>query len=218
MCEKTNEELLKEIKELESENQAYKDALVELAEHLENEEVNELENIENVLFSERMIYIHDEISQQTLTEISPLIDYFNIKDRDIPVGERKTIYIKIGTYGGEAYEAVGIIDAIKNSVTPIHVHVEGKAMSAGIYIWANAHTRSMGEGAILMYHQLQLRGIGGTLEELQNSIREFKRLQKTLNKAIIKNLNVPKEKLKEINKQSKDWFIDYKKAKKYKMF
>ena len=217
--ELTKEELLEIIEDAKQETEDYKNALVEIAEALdEEEELTEIDKVEGVLFSERMLYIHDEISQETLSQVSPLIDYYNLKDKDIPIEERKTIYIKIGTYGGEAYETLGIIDSIENSETPIHVHVEGKAMSAGFYIWASAKTRSMGKRAVLMYHQMQLNGLSGTLQQLTNQINELKRMQDNLDELIIENLNVPKEKITEINNASQDWYIDYKLATEYKMF
>lgn len=215
---KINKELQKQLQEALEKNKEYEETLIEIVALMEDEsEESELEQIDETLFKERYIYLYDDISQDSLSQIVSIIDYFNTKDKDIAIHERIPITIKIGTYGGEAYEAIGIIDAIQDSKTPIHAHVDGKAMSAGIMIWASAHTRSMGKNAVLMYHQVRTTGIGGTLEEIKKSIKELNRVQSVQEKVVSKNLGIPIKKLKKYNKRNQDWFIDYEKAKKYKM-
>lgn len=179
-------------------------------------EVDTIDDVENRLFENRIIYLHDEISQDSLSQISPFIDYYNAVDSDTPKEDRKPIYIKIGTYGGEAYEAIGIIDAIESSITPVHVHVEGKAMSAGIFIWASGHTRTMGKRSVLMYHQVR-GAIEGTLEDMKRQIKNLKSLQKRVDDLIVENLGVDRQKLRELNKRNEDWYIDYDTAKKMNM-
>lgn len=198
-------------KELEEENLLLQEAILELA-----GETN-IEEVENELFKNRYLYIHDEISQDTLSQISPIIDYYNLEDEGLPKNERMPIKIKIGTYGGEAYEALAIIDAIEASVTPVHAHVEGKSMSAGLFIWASAHKRSMGKRAVMMYHQIQLNGIGGTLQQVKKQIKEFERMQNILDELLNKRLNLSKKFLKKLNKKNEDWYIDYNMAKEFEM-
>lgn len=196
--------------------EAFEEVILELTDSTEEKELPTLEDVDDELFRARIIYIHDGISQDTLTYITAMIDYYNLQDKGIKKKKREPITIKIGTYGGEAYEALAIIDAIEASKTPIHVHVEGKSMSAGFFIWASGHTRSMGKRAVLMYHQLR-GGVDGTYTEIKRSTEEWTRLQSSLDQIIIDNLNIPAEKLVKINENNIDWYIDYTKAKKMKM-
>lgn len=212
MDTKTNKKLKKQLKKKNKKIKELEELIGEIMNLIEAEEEEEtVEDIETKLFQNRIIYLHDEISQDSLSQISPLIDYYNLQDEGIPYQQRKPITIKIGTYGGEAYEAIGIIDSIEASLTPVHVHIEGKSMSAGFYIWASAHTRSMGQRSVAMYHQARGQ-IGGTLTDMQRTFTEWQRLQRNLDNLVIENLGVSQEFLDNINQQNIDWYVDYNEA------
>lgn len=74
----------------------------------------------------------------------------NLLESDSP---RKTITIKINSYGGDVYAALGIIGRMRESNARIHTKGYGKIMSASTAILAAGDKRSMSELAVFMHHE-----------------------------------------------------------------
>ena len=66
---------------------------------------------------------------------------------------RKTITIKINSYGGDVYTALGMIGRMRESKCLIHTKGYGKIMSASTAILAAGHKRSMSRFAEFMHHE-----------------------------------------------------------------
>ena len=84
---------------------------------------------------------------------------------------RKTIVVKIHTYGGDLYSALGIIARMKESSCRIHTKGYGKMMSAGALMLAAGDKRSMSKISTLMHHEPSY-GVEGRHSEVANHVRQ----------------------------------------------
>ena len=69
---------------------------------------------------QRKMYLTDEISQATVTDIIRHIMQINREDMGLPIENRKPIILYISSKGGDERSGYGLIDAIENSATPVY--------------------------------------------------------------------------------------------------
>ncbi len=94
-------------------------------------------------YSERNIFITQEVTDKTSSTIFKQVKYYNKLDdeKNIPPQNRKPIKIFIDTDGGDLNAAFSIISTIETSTTPIYTYNIGKAWSAGFFILVAGHKR-----------------------------------------------------------------------------
>lgn len=133
---------------------------------------------------------------------------------------KPAINIYLTTYGGYIYEMLQIYDEIKSLTTEYEVNIicAGKIMSAGTIIMLavdNAHRFSYAN-TTFMYHTLSGFN-GGKMKDMEENVEELKRLHKIMWNIYKENTSIPEEKLDEIYKCKKDWYITADQAKKHKI-
>lgn len=126
---------------------------------------------------------------------------------------RKPIKIYIDSYGGWVYQCFGVLSIMEKSTTPIHTIATGAAMSCGFMILIHGHKRFAYENATPMYHQVS-DWFSGKAKDMEESLEETKRLQKSIEKMTLKKTKIDKKKLKEIYERKIDWYMDAEEAKK----
>lgn len=178
-----------------------------------------LDKVQKELFSERVIYLNEDISGYTIDNIVPLIKHINVQDskENIKLENRKPIELHITSAGGSAYDGWQIVSAIENSVTPVHTYVEGYAMSMALPIYLAGSKRFLGKYASLLYHELRGQA-NGTRQEVKRLDREYDRLQKVYDDYIIKHSSITQEVLDSHQEKVSDWYIDAEMAGKYGMY
>lgn len=175
---------------------------------LGTEEKSPLEHkVEKELFENRIIMLNEDISGYTIDSIIPLIKLINIRDKDIPVEQRKIIELHITSGGGEVYSGWQICSTIINSKTPIHTYVEGYAMSMAVPIFLSGHKRYLGKYSTLMYHELS-GSISGSRQETKRVAEEYDRLQAIYDKFIIERTSLTQEILDKHQDRVNDWYIN----------
>lgn len=124
--------------------------------------------------------------------------------------------VVIGTNGGDAYACLEMMDAIKSCSVKVATIVEGKAFSAGAFLFscgAEGH-RYMAPNATLMIHPLSMESFG-SIGAVKTSTEEGDRLNEKLFKMLSKNCNKPEsyffDKLKS-DYFSAEWYLDPKEA------
>lgn len=184
---------------------------------MENLKKESVDDVEDVLFGERVIYLNDEVTTSTIDEIVPLIHYYNIRDNKAKLNpsEREPLKIYINTRGGCLYSGLYISEEIQNSITPIITICNGIAMSAGLLIFLSSKDRRMGETATLLYHEARADNMGGTLVEIERIGYEFHRLQKIVDDIVVRETNVTQEVLDEHKGKINDWHLGKQEALKY---
>lgn len=184
---------------------------------MEEEKNSLLDKVEKDLFKERVIYLNEDISSYTISNIVPLIHRINKDDEGIPVEDRKPIHLHITSYGGSAYDGWEICSAIENSKTPVYTYVSGYAMSMALPIYLSGTKRHLSKYATLLYHELR-GGANGTRQEVKRLDKEYDRLQKLYDDYIISKTSVTQEILDDHQERVSDWYIGLSDAEKYSMF
>ncbi|MGG2091255.1 ATP-dependent Clp protease proteolytic subunit [Bacillus sp. S13(2024)] len=184
---------------------------------LEEEKSPLLDKVEKELFRDRIIYLNEDISSYTISNIVPLIHKINKDDEGIEVADRKPIHLHITSYGGSAYDGWQLVSTIENSKTPVYTYVEGYAMSMGLPIYLAGKKRHLGRYASLLYHELR-GGASGTRQEVKRLDKEYDRLQKMYDDYIISKSLITQEILDEHQEKVSDWYIGLEESKKYQLF
>lgn len=141
---------------------------------------------EGVSVKQRKIYIPTITSESPLV-LSEFLDY--VLEFQEPEDREKPITLIIGTYGGEAYGMFGVVDIIRTSNFIIDTVALGSAFSAGAWILAaGTGTRKAYKHSYIMVHQLRGDN-GGTMEEMDQTNKHHKRIQKLSEKLLAEFTN-----------------------------
>ena len=180
------------------------------------------------------IYIKGEVDENMWQALVDKINEIKAADREIDetnVGTlslfgidaqaiRPSVNIYLSTIGGNVYDMLAIYDEIKNLTNEyeVNIYCVGKIMSAGtiIMLAVDLEHRFSYTNTIFMYHTVSGFDIG-KLKEMEENVEEVKRLHKLMWKIYKDNTSIPEEKLDEIYKCKKDWYITAEQAKKYKI-
>ena len=119
-------------------------------------------------FKDRIIQITGAIED----EVS--FDYLDAALTEMERDSRKAITLKINSPGGSVYEALAMIDRIKDSKCQIITKCYGHAMSAAGLILAAGDRRLMGRRSWFMYHEMHTAAIG-TVAEMKDQINQLER-------------------------------------------
>lgn len=96
--------------------------------------------------SNRVIRLTEDISEHHF-------DFFDTAMTILENISKQKITIKINSYGGDVYAALGIVARIKESPCYIHTKGYGKIMSASTVILAAGRKRSISKLAEFMHHE-----------------------------------------------------------------
>ena len=133
---------------------------------------------------------------------------------------RPPINIYLQTFGGCVYGMLSIYDEIHHLQNDyeVNIYCVGKVMSAGtiIMLAVDLEHRFAYPNTTFMYHSLSSAS-WGKIKELEENVEENKRLHKLIWNIYKENTSITPEKLDEIYKCKKDWYITAKDAIKYKI-
>jgi len=187
-------------------------------------------------FNEKIhnIYLNGDVDEVMWKKLVDNINEIRSEDNDIidqnvaslaSIGlsvtiTRPIINIYLSTFGGYIHDMFAIYDEIKtlNNDYVVNIFCVGKIMSAGTIIMLavdNEH-RFAYQNTTFMYHTLAGSAYG-KIKELEENTEENKRLHKLMWNIYKENTAIPEEKLDEIYKCKKDWYISSEQAKKYKI-
>ena len=139
--------------------------------------------------------------------IDNYIRFFNAQDEqnNIPVEERKPIKIYIDSIGGDIMGTLTIIDAIRQSETPVITINTGQAYSGGFFCFIAGHRRISYPNASFLFHE----GSTGTFADankFNNWADFYKKILRRLREVTLDFTNITEE---EYNEHQKDdwWFF-----------
>lgn len=163
---------------------------------------------------DREIHFNKQVNQDSIGEVVKKILDVNKNDEYLKkfyninglVYVPKPIEIYIDSYGGYAYQMMGLIGVMEKSITPIHTITTGVAMSCGFMILISGHKRFAYSSATMMYHQVW-SGMFGKVQELEEELIETKRLQKFVETITLKKTRMTKSMLQNNKEKKQDWFI-----------
>ena len=139
--------------------------------------------------------------------IDNYIRFFNAQDEqnNTPIEERKPIKIYIDSIGGDIMGTLTIIDAIRQSETPVITINTGQAYSGGFFCFIAGHKRISYPNASFLFHE----GSTGTFADankFNNWADFYKKILRRLREVTLEFTNITEE---EYNEHQKDdwWFF-----------
>jgi ATP-dependent Clp protease protease subunit len=170
----------------------------------------------------RILYLTKDVDAASMGELTK--DIIEINDNDVFLKKLYNIHsaeyipqpiqIFIDSYGGLVYQCFGLLSIINNSKTPIYTIVTGCAMSCGFMILISGHKRFSYELSTPLYHQIS-SGMFGKLKNIEDELREAKRLQDLMEKIVLSRTKITKKKLEEIYNMKTDWYMSSSEALKF---
>jgi len=157
---------------------------------------DDLVNLDSALDREIPI---GEITNGLGSYVSACIEYWNKKDKDIPVEDREPIKIYIDSPGGFLTDSLTIIDAIKLSKTPIIGICTGCAYSGGFFIFISCDKRLAYPHASFLFHEGSA-GNSGTSSQFQNYAAFYKKQLDQLKDIVLKNTTITEDEYRDIKK------------------
>lgn len=121
-----------------------------------------------------------------------------------------SLYIMMQSPGGSVYNGLSMYDTIKSYNTQVktNLYISGMCMSMGTILLCSVplDQRIAHPNTTFMIHQVSSMTFG-MLADMEQDVEETKRLNNILFDILIKNTNIPAEKLDEVYREKKDWFI-----------
>jgi ATP-dependent Clp protease protease subunit len=169
-----------------------------------------LENLEQLLSPQadnsRMVFLHSDVTENVVANvIAQLLHLANLS--------RAPIHLVISTYGGSIDEMFSLYDTIKFLPCPIHTVALGKVMSAGVLLLASGvkGKRLIGSSARIMMHPVS-GGAQGNVFELENSVKEAKRLQELMATTLVKETKMTRAQIEKVMNPMLDYYVTPKDA------
>lgn len=160
--------------------------------------------------TKRILMLGDKIKGDTVKPIIEAITQINyedqLKESKLKDYKRDPIQLLINTPGGFVYDGWGLVGAIEMSNTPVHTIAMGWAMSMGFVALLAGHKRFAYRRSTIMYHEIS-SDTWGKLTELRESLEETARLMAMYDDYILSRTNITQDKLQEITKAKREWYI-----------
>lgn len=152
----------------------------------------------------RRISIHGDIDEDS---VSYAIRGIN---KMLEVDPEAAIDVYINSYGGDAYEALALYDAISDCTCNVRTHGQGKVMSAGLMIYLAGDERYSFPNTTFMAHTALSR-TGGKSFEQEVDLLELKRIDSIICQMLSEKTK--KSKMWWARKiKTHDYYIPYKEA------
>ena len=158
----------------------------------------------------RKIILWDEITEDSCLKLQYSIE--KIVNEDVEDGilpkEAEPITIAISSYGGsllDIFSVISYIEELKERGYKIVTIADGKAMSAGAFLLMCGSERYARRYASVMLHQLSA-GTSGTISEMENNVKEFRRLWDLLKELTVKNTKMTPEQIDNIFNTNQDYY------------
>lgn len=165
---------------------------------------------------QRIFYINDTISNETLGEISQALIEILFDDSARVQLEKQfaptPISIFINSCGGDLEETMGFIHLLDMQLAEVDTFCLGYAYSGAFKIFLAGDNRYITPTTSLMYHTLSTRLPELKFGDLGNSIDRLTVLQNQIEDYVLKRTKIPKERLEKVRNEKIDWFIDFKDA------
>lgn len=101
---------------------------------------------------QRKLFLNEDVSAFSVSEIVKHIMQFNAEDRLIPVEERTPILLYVTSNGGDVDAGFELIDVIQSSKTPVYTINLGYQYSMGFLIGIAGHKRFATKNAKFLHH------------------------------------------------------------------
>jgi ATP-dependent Clp endopeptidase proteolytic subunit ClpP len=158
----------------------------------------------------RKIIFWEEVTEDSCLRLQYSIDKIVNDDFEdgISPQDADPITIAISSYGGsllDIFSVISYIEELKEKGYKIITIADGKAMSAGAFLLICGSERYARRYASIMLHQLS-SGCRGTISEMENEVRECRRLWDLLKELTVKNTQMSPEQIDNIFNTNQDYY------------
>lgn len=156
---------------------------------------------------DRLFYLDTEVSSDLLHTVTMQIYKINGIDYGVPSEERTPIVLVINSRGGSVEDGIALMDAIKQSKTPVIGVCVGYAMSMAFSIYSVCHKRIAMPNAIFMFHD-GTEGMLNTTTKFADFAAFSPKIDRRIYKMIAENSKFTSEYLENISPHDNYWFAD----------
>lgn len=156
---------------------------------------------------DRLFYIDSEVDGDILHTVTMQIYKINGIDYGVPEEERTPIVIVINSGGGSVFDGIGLMDAIKQSKTPVIGICTAYAMSMAFAIFSVCHMRVSMPNSIFMYHD-GYEQYSNTSTKVADMAAFTPKVDRRINKMIAESSKFTVEYLEQIAPHDNYWFAD----------
>ena len=156
---------------------------------------------------DRLFYIDCEVTEELLHTVTMQIYKINGIDFEKPLEERTPIVLIVNSRGGSVEDGIGLMDAIRQSQTPVIGVCTGYAMSMAFCIFSVCHTRLAMPNSIFMFHD-GVSGIMNTTTKVNDWALFSPKVDNRINRMIAENSKFTVEFLEQIAPHDNYWFAD----------
>lgn len=146
----------------------------------------------------RDINLYGEIDDVMANDIVATLYSLDAENHD-------TITIHIQSPGGSVEAGLHIYDAMRGIHSPVKTICEVDCMSMAAVILASGDVREAAPHSNILVHQLSAHGIGGTLNQMINEVRDCMRLQASIDAILVKDTHLTTEQIQAL--ESYDHFM-----------
>lgn len=160
----------------------------------------------------RQIILNSVVDREVVERVVMQIERINFEDEDKEqsvVGYNRhanPITIYINSPGGVCSDALAIVSAIEQSMTPVITVGQGQACSAAFLILAAGHARYAYRHCRLMYHQVS-SGAWGTLADQVERLEDAAETQARIDNILLSRTHISAKVLAKVNAQKQDWYM-----------
>ena len=153
------------------------------------------------------IYFYCGVTKKTCLKLNNelrKLEYNILNDGKSILNKDKFIYIHINSFGGSVFDALSTIDTIQSLRVPIVSIIEGSAASAATMISICCDYRIILPNSLMLIHQLS-SSTWGKMNELEDEMKNLKKLMKMITELYKKYTKLKPNKLDEILKHDIWW-------------
>lgn len=162
-------------------------------------------------FLNREIYLTDDITHDTSTQVFNLIHFWNQIDRKdgIAPEDSEPIKIYIDTPGGDLDAVFSIIGSIQASDIPVYTYTIGTGYSGGFFIGIVGTYRYALPYSTFLFHEGCIMD-GGDAHKFQQRTEFYESQLQTIKQIVLENTNIDEREYNEHRKD--DWFFNTEEA------
>ena len=153
---------------------------------------------------QRKLYLNQDISQETVSDIVRHILQFNREDHDLKPEDRIPIKLYLVSNGGEVDSGFELIDVIEASTTPVYTINLGYQYSMGFLIGLAGHKRFATKNAKYLIHDGS-NFVYGTGSKVQDQMEFNKRVETRVKDYILSHTKITEEDY--ISKVRVEWYL-----------
>ena len=159
----------------------------------------------------RIITLGD-IDNENACEVIGIINEIQREDKAKEEDKREPIKLILNSCGGSVYDGFGIIDTIESSLTPVHIYIQGQAMSMAFAIATCGHYRCASKRSTFMYHEMLWETAPEKLKYHEQELKEGKRISQIYDEIVVENTNIPLKTLQKVCNERKEWYMNAEEA------